>query len=66
MAEERFIASGMKIGNPDRMYVTLTLNMPWADWKALAAQLQSNYPSWKLKETIVNNIDRFEKQVIGE
>ena len=46
----------MKITDPDRIEVTLTVTMPLKTWKELREQLSKDHPSWEFGSKITDMV----------
>lgn len=56
----------MRVADPGKVEITLTVTMPLADWKRLKADLPAAYPGWKLSEAIGSAVRSVEQTFEGE
>ena len=55
------IIGRMKVENPDKIQVTLTLSMPFEEWQQIADKLDSAWPNWCLASVIRSGLRDLEK-----
>lgn len=56
----------MKIDEPSNVNVTMTITMTVADWRNLKAQLNNQYPGWKLSQAISDMVDAVNTKFYAE
>lgn len=54
-------SSTFRVCDPNNVQMTLTVTMSMRNWKRLAEQLDSDYPSWKLHNAIKHLVEQGEK-----
>ena len=56
----------IKIVDPDKVEMSLTLSMPLEAWKVLRCQLEDKWPGWQLKEVITNMVIKAQTQFTSQ
>lgn len=56
----------MRVVDPGKVEVALTVTMSLADWKRLRADLPAAYPGWKLAEAIGSAVRSVEQTFEGD
>ena len=54
------------LDNPDDMRATLTITLTIKDWKAVAEEMGTTHPAWKVTAAIREMITRAETKFFGE
>ena len=56
----------IKIVNPDKVEMSLTLSMTLEYWKVLRCQLEDKWPGWQLKGVITDMVIKAQEQFTSQ
>lgn len=51
----------MRLAEPERVDVTLTITMPLREWKLIRKELPRSHPHWELTNIINDAVDKVEQ-----